>query len=632
MSELEIPARLYRAGMVERASAAADPAVEDDRRVRLSFSSEAPVERWFGWEILGHADGECDLTRLAAGVMPLLADHRATLDDQIGTVESAEIVGGRGVAVVRFGKSARASEILARVRDGEIAGVSVGYRINQAEREGVRDGVPVFRATHWTVLELSLVPVPADESVGVGRSAGTETITLTLERDSPMTEPVTAAAEAAPDAAAITGTATRAAEATIRSADHVGGERARIRDITKLGRMFKLPDAQVEAAIDGRTAVPEFQRKVLDHLASGDQTAIRSEAAKVGMTDREVRRYSLVKAINYLANPNDAKARAAAGFEIEVSHAAAEKLRAAPKGLMVPPDILGRDDFAPATRAANLTAGSATAGADLISTDLLAGSFIDLLRRKSGLFRAGPTMLGGLVGNVAIPKHTGGATAYWVGEDTAPTSSGQTFDQVSMTPHTVGAYTEISRRLLIQSSIDVEALVRKDLAYRIALAIDDVALNGSADTDAPDGLKDYAAGINAVDFATSAAPTFAEIVAMESAIAADDADVDSMAYLFNATMRGYLKTAPKVSGHPVFIMGDDGQVNGYKSVVSNQAAAGDVWLGNWSDFVVGMWSGLDLTVDPYSASTTGAVRIIVFQDVDFAIRHAESFCYGRLIP
>jgi HK97 family phage prohead protease len=171
MSKLEIPARLYRAGTVERASAPADPAIEDDRRVRLSFSSEAPVERWFGFEVLGHRDGECDLSRLAAGVMPLLADHRATLDNLIGTVESAEIVEGRGVAVVRFGKSARASEILARVRDGEITAVSVGYRINKAERAGERDGIPIFRATDWTVLEVSLVPMPADETVGIGRAA-----------------------------------------------------------------------------------------------------------------------------------------------------------------------------------------------------------------------------------------------------------------------------------------------------------------------------------------------------------------------------------------------------------------------------------------------------------------------------
>jgi HK97 family phage major capsid protein len=200
-----------------------------------------------------------------------------------------------------------------------------------------------------------------------------------------------------------------------------------------------------------------------------------------------------------------------------------------------------------------------------------------------------------------------------------------------MTPKTVGAFTEISRRLLLQSSVHVEALVRRDLATVIALAIDGVALNGSADTDAPDGLKDYAATINAVDFTTASAPTFAEIVAMESAIAADDADVDSMSYIFNATMRGYLKTTPRVSGYPSFIM-EGGQVNGYASLVSNQAAAGEVWLGNWADFVLGMWSGLDLTVDPYTAATTGAVRVIAFQDVDFAIRHAESFCYGRLIP
>ncbi|MBP7001713.1 phage major capsid protein [Amaricoccus sp.] len=635
MTALQIPARLYRAGKVERAVApdpAAESSGEDDRRIRLSFSSETAVERLFGFEVLGHRDGEIDLSRLAAGVMPLLADHRATLDSQVGTVESAEIAEGRGVAVVRFGKSARASELLARVRDGEISGVSVGYRIDKAERAGERDGIPVYRATRWTPFEISLVSLPADETVGIGRAEPSmETITLTLtERASPMTTPVPAAV-AAPADPAVAAEAARAA-AEPKSADQVGPERARIRDITTMGRKFGLPDAEVEAAIDGGTTVAAFQRKVLDHLASGDKTPIRSGAAKIGMTEGEVRRYSLVNAINYLANPTDAKFRAAAGFEIEASEAAAEKMRTTPKGLMIPADVLTRADFAAGKRAADLTAGSATAGSDLIATDLLSGSFIDLLRRKSAIMRANPTMLGGLVGNIAIPRQTGGATAYWVGEDSAPTQSGAAFDQVTMTPHTVGAFTEISRRLLLQSSVDVEALVRRDLATVIALAIDGVALNGSADTDAPDGLKDYATPINAVDFAASGAPTFAEIVAMESAIAADDADVDSMAYIFNATLRGYFKTTPKVSGHPVFVMGDDGQVNGYRSIVSNQAAAGDVWLGNWADFVIGMWSGLDLTVDPYTAATTGAVRVIAFQDVDFAIRHAESFCYGRLIP
>ena len=230
---------------------------------------------------------------------------------------------------------------------------------------------------------------------------------------------------------------------------------------------------------------------------------------------REVRRYSIVNAINFLASPTDAKARAAAGFEIEVSEAAADKPRTAPKGLMIPADVLSRADFAAGKRAADLTAGSATAGSDLIATDLLVGVLHRPPAEEIGDPAGHPTVLGGLVGNVAIPSQTGGATAYWVGEDTAPTQSGAAFDQVTMTPKTVGAFTEISRRLLLQSSVDVEALVRRDLATVIALAIDGVALNGSADSDAPDGLKDYAATINAVDFAASAAPTFAEIVGME---------------------------------------------------------------------------------------------------------------------
>lgn len=630
MADLRIPARLYRAGTVERGlvpdgpEAGADDPAEGDRRLRLSFSSEAPVARDFGLEVLGHGAGEVDLSRLAAGVMPLLTDHRASLEDQVGTVESAGIEGGRGVAVVRFGKSARATEILARVRDGEITGVSVGYRIDQATRAGTRDGIPVFRATRWTPLEISLVAMPADETVGIGRAApSSDTITLTLEGESMTTPNTPAAAETS---------AATAARAEDKPADQVGPERARIRDISALGRKFRLPEAEVERAIDAGTPVAEFQRKVLDHLGSGDQTAIRDTAAKVGLTEREVRRYSIVNAINFLANPSDAKARAAAGFEIEVSEAAAERSRSTPKGLLVPADVLSRADFAAGKRAADLTAGTAAEGGATIATELLAGSFIDLLRKKSAIMRANPTMLGGLSGNVAIPRQTGGATAYWVGEDTAPAQSGAAFDQVTMTPRTVGAISEISRRLLLQSSVDVEAMVRRDLATGVALEIDAVALNGSADTDAPNGLKDYAASLNAVDFAAAGAPTWAELVAMETAIAADDADVDSMAYIFNAALRGYLKQTPKVAGHPVFLMGDDKLVNGYASIVSNQAATGDLWLGNWADFVIGMWSGLDLTVDPYTAAATGAVRVIAHQDVDFAIRHAESFCYGRMIP
>jgi HK97 family phage major capsid protein len=160
----------------------------------------------------------------------------------------------------------------------------------------------------------------------------------------------------------------------------------------------------------------------------------------------------------------------------------------------------------------------------------------------------------------------------------------------------------------------------------MALAIDDAGINGSADVDAPDGLLD-AAGINIVDFA-AAAPTWEEIVGLETEIAADDADVGTLRYAFNAVMRGTLKTTKVDAGSGRFVMGNDGQVNGYESVVSNQVGTGDVLFGNWADFIIGMWSGLDLTVDTAANAASGGIVLRAFQDIDFALRHDKSFARG----
>ncbi len=117
---------------------------------------------------------------------------------------------------------------------------------------------------------------------------------------------------------------------------------------------------------------------------------------------------------------------------------------------------------------------------------------------------------------------------------------------------------------------------------------------------------------------------------MESEIAADNADVNGMAYVMNSGMRGHFKTTEKfsgTSGNTIWEQG--GTVNGYGSEVTNQISAGDLFFGNFADLIIGMWGGLDLTVDPYSLSKSGGTRIVVFQDVDMAVRRVESFCLGR---
>lgn len=152
-----------------------DAVNEDERRVRIAVSSDVPVERAFGTEVLDHSADAIDLSFLGSGRAPLLLDHDMTR--QIGVVEEVTIDGEarRTRATVRFGKSALANDVFQDVVDGIRSNVSVGYRIDDLSKEEVEDGT-VFRATRWTPLEVSIVSIPADHSVGVGRSAATQTI------------------------------------------------------------------------------------------------------------------------------------------------------------------------------------------------------------------------------------------------------------------------------------------------------------------------------------------------------------------------------------------------------------------------------------------------------------------------
>lgn len=395
--------------------------------------------------------------------------------------------------------------------------------------------------------------------------------------------------------------------------------------------------AQYDALLDqADTLLREIEREErLVRMESQEQqptrnaarpTPVPADTAQIGMTTRDVQRYSLVRAIR-AAMSNDWRG---AELEREASAATAQRLGREPNGsFFVPADWLESRD---------LTVGTNSAGGYTVSTDLLAQNFIDLLRNRMALRQAGATMLTGLVGNIAIPRQTGGATAYWVAENSAPTESAQAFDQVTMTPHTVGAFTDISRRLLNQSSIDVEMLVRTDLATVLALAIDLAGLHGTGSSNQPTGLA-ATSGIGSVAGGTNgAAPTLANIIALETAVAVANADIGRLAYVTNAKVRGKLKGTAKESGTNAQMIWADGAtpLNGYGAVVSNQVSSAltkgtssgvcsAIFFGNWADLFIGMWGGLDILVDPYTGSTAGTVRVVALQDVDVAVRHAESF-------
>lgn len=622
MKKIKIPGVLQRAGTID---ARADG---EDASIEISFSSETPVERYFGKEVLGHGADEVDLTRIGSGRAPLLLDHRMTTDNQVGVIERAWVEGGRGKAVARFGKSARAVETLERVRSGELSNISVGYRIKRAKLVEEGDDGDVYRVTDWMPLEISLVPVPADDSVGVGRGADTE-IEVEIEelRAMEKDEDAKKAAAAARKVDPIE-TQTRAEGLSDGERDALRKDEVqRVREIEARAATFNVDADTRDKAIREGWSAGQFSGHVLDNMDQETRTKAASSAASVGLSDKESAQFSFVRAIHYLANPRDSRARERAAFEIEVGEAASAKLERDAQGILIPADVLARRDFVPGgMEKRDLTVGTPTAGGNLVATDLLAGSFIDLLRNRSMVMSMGARQLSDLQGDLAIPRQTGGATAYWVAEGGAPTESQQAFDQVPLTPKTVGAFTDFTRKLMLQSSISVEALVRSDLSAVIALEVDRAALYGAGASNEPTGIVNQT-GINTTTFG-AADPTWAEIVDMESQVAVDNALMGSTGYLMDSAMRGALKTTEKAAGTAQFIWAGQ-EVNGHRAEVTNQVVDGDMFFGNWADLVVAMWSGLDLTVDPYALSTSGGIRVVALQDVDFAVRHAVSFCHSN---
>jgi Predicted phage phi-C31 gp36 major capsid-like protein len=353
------------------------------------------------------------------------------------------------------------------------------------------------------------------------------------------------------------------------------------------------------------------------------------EDPNIGMSTEEIEKYSLVRAVRAAASNDWSEA----GLEREASRAAAKRMGVTPEGFIAPYDVLS----APRQKRAAMNVGAPTGGGDLVATELHAESMIDVLRARNVLAQAGATFLTGLVGEIAIPRKTSATAPGEKAETTAGDESEPGVDQVTMSPKKVTTYSEYSRMLMMQSSVDVETFLRDDLAKSISARIGVLGLHGSG-SPSPLGVAGVTGIGSVVGGATGAAPTWANIIGLETEVAVDNADIGSLAYIVNAVTRGYLKGTPKVSGIPTFMWNDqagDTPLNGYKALVTNQVSnsltkstgtgLSAIFFGNWADLLIGMWGGLDLLVNPYAKDTQGIIRITVHQFCDVAVRHPESF-------
>lgn len=400
-------------------------------------------------------------------------------------------------------------------------------------------------------------------------------------------------------------------------------ERARVKTIRAMCARSEVGDALADQLIDDGATVDKAREIVLERVTARkpepDVALAKEGAAEIGMSSAESKRFSFQRAYLALANPSDRALQEAAAFEFEVSRASQAKTGRPSAGIQVPYDVL-RTPYR-----ADLTVGTPGAGGYLVDDVLRPGDFIELLRNQLALAGLGVTVLSGLQGDISIPRQVGPSTAYWVGEGGSPTESQQTVDQVNMSPRTLGAYVDYSRKLMMQSSIDVESMIRNDLVEVLGLEIDRAGLYGSGSSNQPLGLSGQS-GIASLEL--TGYGTFEEFVGMETEVATANAAVGNLGYLMNAATRGALKTTTKAGSDAIFVF-EDGEVNGYRATVSNQVANKDVFFGNWSSMIMALWGGLDLMVDPYAGSTSGTVRVIALQSVDFAVKQPASFCYAQ---
>ena len=270
-----------------------------------------------------------------------------------------------------------------------------------------------------------------------------------------------------------------------------------------------------------------------------------------------------------------------------------------------------------------------TSGNDLVGTDHRADQYIGALRNSLLARRLGVRVLSGLRGNVSIPKHGTSVTHGWVAENSGLTPSDMTFDNVSMAPKHVGALSEMSRQLIQQSDPSIEALLRDDMSFQLSQAIDKAIIGGGG-SNQPDGVIATLATANG----TLATPTWAEVLEIIKDVEEANA-LGNHAWLMNPGAKAKLRAALKVSGDAGagFLL-ENGQMAGYSAYTSNQVpgdSGGDsVIFGDWSQVLLGLWSELDILVNPYesTAYARGGVMIRAMATCDVAIRHAESFVWA----
>ncbi len=630
-------ALIHRSVEVERAAIN-----ETERTVEIAFSSEAPVSRYYGTEILAHEKKAVRLGRLNNGGA-LLVEHDRR--DQVGVVVRAWVDDDkRGRAIVRFGKSARAEEIFQDVKDGIRRLVSVGYRIHKEQLVEASGGVETVRATDWEPYELSLVSIPADDSVGVGRAMNNPTTVSNSSNSDNMTPDQTPAASAAPaESARAESAPARPAVEVVREAPPVDPsaaartavelERRRVDAITQIAEQA----ATQNIAVDARAAVrdghtPEqFREAVFNSLVSRQQSYTPGVPSFSRSENRDIGRFDLGVALRSLISGNSLT-----GIERElIDEGFAEASRAGigrSAGIMLPSFLVQRD-----MTSTGETSVAGDQGGMTVPTNK--AGLLDDFFNASIMRSLGATVLTGLTGNLDIPRLVAGTAAAGKAENAGADEVNPTTAQLALKPKRLPAFIDLSDQLLVQSSSAIESMIRSHLTAQMLATQEAAFFHGGGTTDAngiagTSGIGSIVGGTNGL------APTYAHLVGLEEKVDAQNALANALAYATNGQIRQKLKlTAKQASGvEGNFILSDlaPNTINGYRAAFTNaisrtltkgsSSVASAIFFGNFADYVVAYWGGLNLELIRDSANAKLGLHTLVANTYyDGGVRRPKSF-------
>jgi HK97 family phage major capsid protein len=610
----------------------------DEDRFDISISSEFPVERWFGKEILDHSAEAIDLSRAKLG-LSFLDSHDAK--SVIGIVEKVKAGDDKKLrGQVRFSRSAPAQQIKTDIQDKIRRFISVGYMVNEytlvktSKEEG-----ETYRATKWMPMEASSVGVPADPTVGHDRKAGDRQYPVLVRSAKPASEP-------------------NLKEVTVEPVITVAESRTAAAEIIRLGKVHQIDQERVAKAVGDGETVDAFSRFVLDEVAKRGAKPIEQPPAekqdRIDLTAKEQKEYNIARGImmavtNIEAASNGSATKRETSFEMEISQQIEKDWKGERHGgLFVPwslrhawtPEL--QKKFGPLlAKRAGLDSATSTAGVELKFTE--PGEFIQFLYNSMRVKELGARTIAGLRDNVSYPKQTGRATGSWVGENpgTDVTDSALALGSIASSPKTYQSSSSYSRQLLAQAVIDVDTLVREDLGRDLALAIDSVAILGGGSNQpvgigATSGIQSY---VMISDVGNGGALAWDDIVLMSEKL--EDANADLLgngAWLTTPGVKSSMKRTARLGntiGLPIWA--DDSTVDGYRARSTNQvkknttkgtsgATLHTLIRGVFETMVIGMWgSGFELVVDPYRLKKQGMIELTTFMLTDVTLKYPVAF-------